>query len=149
MALSIRRITRIYGGNPPVLDGLKWYRAQVKGKGGFAWGMRDNGFVYAGSLVRWCHPSRKLCGTNAMTDELCYLSIAECARRIEARTLSPVDLTNAFLARIEALNPDLHAFLEVTAELALGQARAARGGNHAVGTTRSAARHAVWAQGHL
>ena len=70
-------------------------------------------------------PEPELCGTNAMTDELCYLSIAECARRIEARTLSPVDLTNAFLARIEALNPDLHAFLEVTAELALGQARAA------------------------
>ena len=47
-----------------------------------------------------------------MTDELCHLSIAEMSRRIQARTLSPVELTEACLARIEALNPAVHAFLE-------------------------------------
>ncbi|MBT6278324.1 MAG: amidase, partial [Chromatiales bacterium] len=60
-----------------------------------------------------------------MTDELHYLSIAEIARRIEAHTLSPVELVNDLLARIDSLNPALNAFLEVTAELALEQAQAA------------------------
>ena len=60
-----------------------------------------------------------------MTDELCYLSIAEMARRIEAHTLSPVELTEACLARIETVDPKLNAFLEVTGDLALDQARAA------------------------
>ncbi|MCH9672436.1 MAG: amidase, partial [Gammaproteobacteria bacterium] len=60
-----------------------------------------------------------------MADDLCYLTIAESARQIEARTLSPVELTQACLARIESTDPRLHAFLEVTGELALEQARAA------------------------
>ena len=60
-----------------------------------------------------------------MIDEICYLSIAECARRIKARTLSPVDLTEAFLARIATHDPDLHAFVEITAEFAREQALAA------------------------
>ncbi|MFT5172856.1 MAG: aspartyl-tRNA(Asn)/glutamyl-tRNA(Gln) amidotransferase subunit A [Gammaproteobacteria bacterium] len=60
-----------------------------------------------------------------MTDELCYLSIADSARRIAAHSLSPLELTSALLARIELLNPRLNAFIEVTAELALEQARAA------------------------
>jgi len=60
-----------------------------------------------------------------MTDELYYLSIAECARRIRAKSLSPIELTEACLGRSEALNPKLHAYLEITRELALEQARAA------------------------
>lgn len=39
--------------------------------------------------------------------------------------MSPLELTAAFLARIEALNPTLNAYLTITAEQALEQARAA------------------------
>lgn len=53
------------------------------------------------------------------------LTIAEAARLIAARKLSPVELTRAHLARIAALNPALHAFLLVTEERALADARAA------------------------
>lgn len=60
-----------------------------------------------------------------MSDELCYLSIAEAARRIRARTLSPVELTDAYLARIEALDGQLNAFITVTVDLAREQARSA------------------------
>jgi aspartyl-tRNA(Asn)/glutamyl-tRNA(Gln) amidotransferase subunit A len=67
----------------------------------------------------------KSLGVITVNDELCYLSVAESARRIAAHSLSPVELTNAFLARIESLNPRLNAFLQVTSELALQQAHAA------------------------
>jgi aspartyl-tRNA(Asn)/glutamyl-tRNA(Gln) amidotransferase subunit A len=53
------------------------------------------------------------------------LTIAEAARRIAARQLSPVELTRAHLARIKALESKLNAFLLVTEERALADARAA------------------------
>ena len=61
-----------------------------------------------------------------MSDEdLCYLSIAEAAAMIADRRLSPVELTRAVLARTEALNPRVNAYITVTAEEAMGQAREA------------------------
>jgi len=54
-----------------------------------------------------------------------FLSIAQAAALIEARQLSPVELTQAFLARIATLDPQLNAYITVTADLALHQARAA------------------------
>ena len=57
--------------------------------------------------------------------ELHYLSIAEAARLIERRQLSPVALTRAYLDRIAGYDPQLNAYLLVTAEPALAQARAA------------------------
>src|SRR5262249_6346034 len=62
----------------------------------------------------------------AMANELHFLTIAEAARLIAARKLSPVELTEALLSRIEALDPRVNSFITVTAELALGQARAAQ-----------------------
>ncbi|MBM4443396.1 MAG: amidase, partial [Candidatus Rokubacteria bacterium] len=53
------------------------------------------------------------------------LSIAELSARIAARTLSPVELTDALIARIEQLDPQLRAFITPTFELARQQARAA------------------------
>lgn len=52
-------------------------------------------------------------------------SIAEAAAAIATRALSPVDLVEACLARIEALNPSLHPFVAVTAEAARADAREA------------------------
>ena len=57
--------------------------------------------------------------------DLHYLTIAEAASLIASRKLSPVDLTKAFLARIEALDGRLNSYLLVTADHALAQARSA------------------------
>jgi aspartyl-tRNA(Asn)/glutamyl-tRNA(Gln) amidotransferase subunit A len=59
------------------------------------------------------------------TDALDFITLAEAARRIGTRELSPVDLVGAKLARIEALDGQLNAFITVTADLALRQAHAA------------------------
>lgn len=60
-----------------------------------------------------------------MNTELCFLTIAEASRLIKARKLSPVELTRAYLARIEALEPQVNAFITLTGDLALKQARKA------------------------
>ena len=57
--------------------------------------------------------------------ELCFLPVAEAARRVRTRTLSPVELTDAYLARIEALDQQLHSYITVTSEHARASARAA------------------------
>jgi aspartyl-tRNA(Asn)/glutamyl-tRNA(Gln) amidotransferase subunit A len=53
------------------------------------------------------------------------LTIAEAARLIAAKKLSPVELTRHLLRRIEELDPRLNAFLLVTERQALAAARAA------------------------
>lgn len=60
-----------------------------------------------------------------MSEELCFLTVAEASRLIKARKLSPVELTDAYLARIDGLDGQLNAFITVTADLARKQARAA------------------------
>ncbi len=55
-------------------------------------------------------------------NDLCHLTIAEAAGLIAARQLSPVELTEAFLARIEVLNPTLFAYVQVTADRARADA---------------------------
>ena len=62
--------------------------------------------------------------TTAPSD-LHWLTIAQAARLIELRRLSPVELTEALIARIEALDPQLNAFLLPTPDKAREQARAA------------------------
>ena len=52
-------------------------------------------------------------------------SLTEVSELLRDKKLSPVELTQACLARIEALNPELNAFITVTAEMALSQAHAA------------------------
>ena len=54
-----------------------------------------------------------------------HLTIAEAAGLIATGKLSPVELTNECLARIDALDPSLHAFVTVTRERALADARKA------------------------
>src|SRR6202167_5695093 len=52
-------------------------------------------------------------------------TIVELGPRLRRRDISPVELTRACLDRIEKLNPALNAFITVTAESALAEARAA------------------------
>ena len=52
-------------------------------------------------------------------------TIVELAPRLRRKEVSPVDLTRACLDRIEKLNPELNAFITVTAESALAEARSA------------------------
>ena len=60
-----------------------------------------------------------------MTAELAYSTIEALAPRLAAGELSPVDVTEAQLARIAALDGDLKSYATVTADAALAQARAA------------------------
>ena len=61
-----------------------------------------------------------------MTDtDLCFMPAVELAAPIRTRKLSPVELTQAVLTRIEALNPTLNAFCTQTPDLALAEARRA------------------------
>jgi aspartyl-tRNA(Asn)/glutamyl-tRNA(Gln) amidotransferase subunit A len=53
------------------------------------------------------------------------LTIAEAAKQIAAKQLSPVELAKTQLERIRRLDPQLHAFLLVTEERALADAKAA------------------------
>lgn len=66
--------------------------------------------------------------------ELHYLSITELAGRFERKQLSPVEVTQAILDRIERLDPTLECYSEVVGERALAAARTAEheiaAGNH-------------------
>ncbi len=57
--------------------------------------------------------------------DLLFLSAARAAALIRQKKLSPVELTEAVLGAIDAAQPTLNAFVTVTHELALEQARAA------------------------
>ena len=54
-----------------------------------------------------------------------YSSIHELSKHFRSREASPLDVTRACLERIEALNPQLNAFITILADSALKQARAA------------------------
>lgn len=61
-----------------------------------------------------------------MTDlDLANLSITRAARALRDKELSPLELTEAYLARIERLNPQVNAYITVTANRALEDARRA------------------------
>ncbi|MGE0224055.1 MAG: amidase [Acetobacteraceae bacterium] len=54
-----------------------------------------------------------------------FLTMSQAAGLIQRRQLSPVELTRCFLDRIAAIDPQLNAYLLVTADHALQQAQAA------------------------
>lgn len=56
-------------------------------------------------------------------DELCYEPVHRLAQRLAAGEVSARELTQAFLDRIQALDGTVGAYLTVTAELAIRQAR--------------------------
>jgi Asp-tRNA(Asn)/Glu-tRNA(Gln) amidotransferase A subunit family amidase len=57
--------------------------------------------------------------------DLCYTSAQQLARSIRSRELSPLELVQAVLGRIEALDGGVHAFLTLDPEGALAAAREA------------------------
>ena len=54
-----------------------------------------------------------------------HTSLLELGERLRKRSMSPVELTQQCLAQVERLNPILNAFITVTAESALAEARQA------------------------
>ena len=60
-----------------------------------------------------------------MPADLHFLTLAEAARLIASRELSPVEYTQALMARADALDAQVNAFITRTNERALEQARTA------------------------
>ena len=56
-------------------------------------------------------------------DDLCFTPATELARMFAGRTVSPVEVMDAVLARLEALNPRLNAICTPTADSAMSAAR--------------------------
>ena len=54
-----------------------------------------------------------------------WLTATDAAQAFAARTMSPVELLQALLARIDRLDPMLHAFIRIDADAAMDAARAA------------------------
>jgi aspartyl-tRNA(Asn)/glutamyl-tRNA(Gln) amidotransferase subunit A len=61
-----------------------------------------------------------------MVSELCFRSASELSSDYRARRVSPVEVIDAVLARIEAVNPLVHAFFHVDADGARHAARASQ-----------------------
>jgi aspartyl-tRNA(Asn)/glutamyl-tRNA(Gln) amidotransferase subunit A len=57
------------------------------------------------------------------SDSLAALTLAEASARIKAGTVTSTDLVNACFARVEVYNPKINAFITVTREAALAQAK--------------------------
>jgi len=55
--------------------------------------------------------------------EVTQLNLKDASALVRRKAVSPIELTQACLARIAKLNPALNAFITVTAEQALGEAR--------------------------
>jgi len=60
-----------------------------------------------------------------MTDDICFSDATELARLIRTQTLSPVEVTRAYLNRIEAVNPKINAVVTLVADGALAAAKVA------------------------
>src|SRR5215211_9317506 len=72
-------------------------------------------------------------GCRGVSEELCFAPATELASRIRRRDLSPVEVVDAFLARIEERNDEIGAYVTVIGEEARA---AARGAERAVGSGR-------------
>jgi Asp-tRNA(Asn)/Glu-tRNA(Gln) amidotransferase A subunit family amidase len=58
-------------------------------------------------------------------DDLCYDSTVSLARRIRVGEVSPLDAVDAYLERIERIDPRVHSYLHVAADHARAAARRA------------------------
>jgi aspartyl-tRNA(Asn)/glutamyl-tRNA(Gln) amidotransferase subunit A len=71
------------------------------------------------------NPQRTNPLSGSQIDDLAKLTIREVSDLIRKKKVSPVELTTACLARINQFNPSLNAFITITAESAMAQAREA------------------------
>ncbi|MCK1739704.1 amidase [Bradyrhizobium sp. 139] len=60
-----------------------------------------------------------------MSIDLCFLSATELRARINSKTVSPVEIVSAVLARAEALQSQLNCFITLCGDEAMAEARAA------------------------
>jgi Asp-tRNA(Asn)/Glu-tRNA(Gln) amidotransferase A subunit family amidase len=58
-----------------------------------------------------------------VTDDLAFVSALELAAKVRAKEVSPVELVELYLRRIERLDPQLNAFVTIDAARALAEAR--------------------------
>jgi aspartyl-tRNA(Asn)/glutamyl-tRNA(Gln) amidotransferase subunit A len=93
-----------------VLAGNLWTRREL---------LRTAAACGAGSLLKMG------AARTEQASDLTRLTLAEAMALLRRKTVSPVELAQACIARIERLNPALNAFITVTAEQALQQAREA------------------------
>ena len=84
--------------------------------------------------------------TSKQTD-LCFLSIEESSRLIHSGQLSPVELTQAYLDRIEAVDEKVGGYITVLAEAALAEATGGGEGHHGRPVQGTAPRHPHGPQG--
>ena len=59
------------------------------------------------------------------THDICWMSAVDLAKAIKRKKLSPVEVVEAILRRIEDINPKVNAYVTVTADSALAAAREA------------------------
>ena len=60
-------------------------------------------------------------------EDLCFTPATALAAAVAARELSPVEIVDTVLARIERLEPRINAFATLTADRARDAAKAGRG----------------------
>jgi aspartyl-tRNA(Asn)/glutamyl-tRNA(Gln) amidotransferase subunit A len=60
-----------------------------------------------------------------MRERTCYLSIGAISQRLRAQDISPVELIDVCLTRIDTINPSLNAFITVLTDQAREQAEEA------------------------
>jgi amidase len=84
-----------------------------------------------------------------VTDELAFAGPAELGRLVRSRQVSPRELVELFLGRIERLDPRCNAFRSVLAEEALAQADASVGADGALAGVPIAVKDDVAFAGHV
>ena len=88
----------------------------------------------SGSLPRRKGERVKARETINPSDEICFLSVRQLSRLIQKKELSPVELVQAHLSRIESLEPKLNSFITFLPDRAMAAARKAekeiRAGRH-------------------
>src|SRR5580693_8113861 len=63
--------------------------------------------------------------SNMLGEDILYLPIGELGRHLRKKSFSPVELAQSYLDRSQKIGPKLNAYVTITSDLALDQARAA------------------------